>query len=62
MSVKSNIYLSGEVWCHATWIDGEYDGSDPMDAEDEDEARADVRRMYEHLDTFHEINRVLDEA
>jgi hypothetical protein len=34
MNVKTNIYRDGTVWCHASWIDGEYDCSDPLGIDD----------------------------
>ena len=34
MKARTNVYRHGTVWCHATWIDGEFDASDPLDIPD----------------------------
>lgn len=34
-TAKTNIFRDGGVWCQATWIDGEFDSSDPMGINDD---------------------------
>lgn len=39
MEKRVNIYRNVGEWCYALFVDGEYDSSDTIDAESEDEAR-----------------------
>jgi hypothetical protein len=33
-TARTNVYRDGAVWCHATWIDGDFDSADPLDIAD----------------------------
>lgn len=49
MKAKINIYKSKGEWCHATWIDGEFDSSEPIGIDPsatEEEAKKAVKTMY----------------
>jgi hypothetical protein len=45
-----NVFLDGDVWCAAVWIEGEFDSSDPIDGigEDATESQA-MQRIVEQL-------------
>lgn len=52
-TAKTNVFRDGSVWCQATWIDGEFDTSDPIgiadgatEAEAMDAARASLADRY----------------
>lgn len=62
-NATTNVYRDGEVWCHATWIDGEFDSSDPLDVPDEAteaEAMQAAREMLAGRVREHDVNRVSD--
>lgn len=62
-TAKTNVYCDGDVWCHATWIDGEFDSSDtlgiPDDATEADAMDA-ARAMLAGRVEQHDVNRVED--
>lgn len=63
MKAFTNVYRDKTVWCHATWIDGEFDCSDPLEIADEateDEAIDAAKAMLVGRVDEHEINRVED--
>jgi hypothetical protein len=41
-----NIYRSNNDWCYASFVDGEYDHSDTLDADSEAEAQAEVELQF----------------
>ena len=57
-TATTNIYRSNGEWCHATWIDGEFDCSDSLDATTEAEAVSEVKSLI--TADSHEIKRVDD--
>ena len=71
---KTNVYRDGDVWCHATWIDEEFDCSDPLGIPDdatEAEAMDAARAMLSGHVAYrvddrgkppkrHEVNRIDD--
>ena len=62
MKVETNLYRDGKAWCHATWVDGDFDSSDPLDVLDsatEAEAEEAVRQAYSHASS-HVVRRVDD--
>ena len=62
---KINVYRDGDVWCHATWIDEEFDCSDPLGIPDdatEAEAMDAARAMLSGRVKRHEVNRIDDVA
>ncbi len=62
-SATTNVYMDGDIWCHATWIDGEFDCSDPLDVPEdavEADAFAAAEAMLAGRVESHEIKRVAD--
>ena len=62
-TAKTNVYRDGDVWCHATWIDGDFDSSDPLGIPDdatEAEAMDAAREMLSGRVEQHDTNRVED--
>ena len=51
-----NIYRNRGEWCYSAWTTDEFDHSDTLDADSEDEARTEVASMFPDA----EINRVFD--
>ncbi len=47
---RVNIYRDGQTWCYAAWCGNDYDHSDTLDAESEDEAREEVAAMWPAAD------------
>ena len=43
---RVKVYVYDREWCYSAWIGGEWDHSDTLNAESEDEARAEVAAMF----------------
>jgi len=61
-TAKTNIYKDGGVWCHATWIDNEFDASDPLGIDDgaTDYEAANAARSLLGGGIDHVVNRIDD--
>lgn len=46
MNAQANIYRNRGQWCYALYAGNEYDHSDALDVDTEDEARAWVRENF----------------
>lgn len=65
MTIKINVYRVGSMWFGARWIDGEYDGCDPLDVAGdatEAEAIAEAHAMRLGVEGPREVVRVADEV
>jgi hypothetical protein len=56
MATIANIYRNSGAWCYASFVDGEYDHSDTIDADSEAEARAEIATLLPGA----EVRRVAD--
>lgn len=64
MKAKTNVYRHGTVWCHATWIDGEFDCSGPLDIADSEstsDAIAAAKMMFSLVDCEEHIVAKVDD-
>ena len=43
---RVNIYRDGQAWCYAAWIGCEFDHSDTLEADCEDLAREEVKKLF----------------
>lgn len=41
-----NVYRNGDQWCYSAWVEGEFDSSDTLDADSEQEAAIETSRLF----------------